>query len=163
MDIDMPVMNGIDATQKALEINPDLKIMVLTMFGDEKYYVKMIEAGAKGFLLKSSNKNELETAVREVASGQTYFSNELLRKIIARIGMPVKSNKSEDEVHNFSERETEIIQHMCQGLTTSEIAEKLFLSAKTVENYRVRLLQKTGCKNAVSLVVYAIKNKIVVI
>lgn len=160
MDIDMPIMNGIEATQKAVEICPELKVLVLTMFGEEKYYVEMIDAGAKGFVLKSSNKSELIKAIVDVSNGQSYFSNELLSRIIAKIGK-YKTSKDEKKAISFSNREVEIIQLMCTGLSTNEIADKICLSKKTVENYRVKLLQKTGCKNSVSLIVYAIKNGII--
>ena len=160
MDIDMPVMNGIESTRKAVKKYPDLKILVLTMFGEEKYYVEMIDAGAKGFVLKSSNKIELIKAIIDVSNGLSYFSNELLSKIIAKIGK-YKTTKDKKKIISFSKREIEIIQLICTGISTKEIAEKIFLSKKTVENYRVKLLQKTKCKNSVSLIVYAIKNGII--
>ena len=160
MDIDMPIMNGIEATKKAIEKYPELKVLVLTMFGEEKYYVEMIDAGAKGFVLKSSNKSELIKAIVDVSNGQSYFSNELLSGIIAKIGK-YKMSKDEKKAISFSNREIEIIQLMCTGISTNEIADKICLSKKTVENYRVKLLHKTGCKNSVSLIVYAIKNGII--
>jgi len=86
MDIEMPYMNGMEATRKALEMVPDMKIIAVTMFGDEEYYYKMIELGVKGFIVKSSGINELENAIREVMMGESYFSNELLRKIINNFG-----------------------------------------------------------------------------
>lgn len=86
MDIDMPYMNGMEATRKALEMVPEMKIIAVTMFGDEEYYYKMIELGVKGFIVKSSGINELENAIREVMMGECYFSNELLRKIINNFG-----------------------------------------------------------------------------
>jgi len=86
MDIDMPYMNGMEATRKALEMAPDMKIIAVTMFGDEEYYYKMIELGVKGFIVKSSGITELENAIREVMMGESYFSNELLRKIINNFG-----------------------------------------------------------------------------
>ena len=160
MDIDMPIMNGIEATKKAIEKYPELKVLVLTMFGEEKYYVEMIEAGAKGFVLKSSNKSELIKAIVDVINGQSYFSNELLSKIIAKIGK-FKTSKDKKSTISFTDREVEIIQLMCTGISTNEIADKLSLSKKTIENYRVKLLHKTECKNSISLVVYAIKNGII--
>ena len=160
MDIDMPVMNGIEATKKAIEKYPKLKVLVLTMFGDEKYYVEMINAGVKGFVLKSSNKSELIKAIIDVSNGQSYFSNELLSKIITKIGK-YKIPKHTKKTISFSKREIEIMQLMCTGISTNEIADKIYLSKKTIENYRVKLLQKTGCKNSIGMIVYAIKNGIV--
>lgn len=86
MDIEMPFMNGMEATRKALEMVPDMKIIAVTMLGDEEYYHKMIELGVKGFIVKSSGIGELENAIREVMLGESYFSNELLRKIINNYG-----------------------------------------------------------------------------
>lgn len=160
MDIEMPGMNGIEATRKIIESNPDQKILVLTMFGDQHYYFQMIEAGARGFILKSCNKNELEEAVRMVHEGQSYFSNELLRKLVVKLSSKKMLGSGKDVVE-FSDQETNILKYMCQGFSTNEIANKVHLSAKTIENYRVKLLQKTNCKNSVSLVVYAIKNQII--
>jgi len=88
MDISMPVMNGIEATKIAVEKNPELKIMALSMNGDEDYYYKMIEAGVKGFLLKDSGIKEIERAILSVIDGDTYFSNELLRRIISSLAKP---------------------------------------------------------------------------
>jgi len=160
MDIDMPVMDGIETTKKATEKSPNLKILALSMFGDEKYYTQMIQAGAKGFILKNAGKLELENGIKEVASGESYFSSELLRKIIVEIGEK-KVTASKEEVIEFADREMEIIQLLSNGKDTKEIAEKLFLSARTIDSYRSKLLAKTGTNNTVSLVIYAIKNGLV--
>jgi len=87
MDIDMPNMNGMEATQKALEMFPDLKIIVFSMFGDKEYYIKMIDLGVKGFILKSSGITELEQAIYDVMVGKSYYSNELPRKTINKFGL----------------------------------------------------------------------------
>ncbi len=159
MDIAMPLMDGIEATQRALEIMPELKIIALTMFGDEEYYYKMVELGVKGFILKSSGIGEVEKAINDVMSGDCYFSNELLRRIISNFGM--KGAKKTLENIGLIAREIEILRQVCQGLTTEEIAQKLFISAKTVKSHRSNLLEKTGCKNSTCLMLFAIKNKLV--
>jgi len=159
MDIDMPRMNGLDATEKALEILPDLKIIAFSMFSDEEYYYKMIDRGVKGFILKTSGINELETAIQNVMAGDTYFSNELLRKIINNFGRP-NTNKLA-ALDNLTEREIEVLQQICLGLSTDQIAEKLFISPKTVKSHKSNLLEKTVCKNTPALILYAIKNKLV--
>ena len=159
MDIDMPHMNGLEATEKAMELMPDLKIIAFSMFSDEEYYYKMIDRGVKGFILKTSGINELETAIQNVMSGDSYFSNELLRKIINNFG---HSNTAKPLLHeNLTEREVEILQQICLGLSTEEIADKLFISPKTVKSHKSNLLEKTVCKNTPSLILFAIKNKIV--
>jgi DNA-binding NarL/FixJ family response regulator len=145
MDIDMPHMNGMEATEKSLALHPDLKIIAFTMFSDEDYYYKMIDLGVRGFILKSSGILELKNAIAQVMNGDSYFSNELLRKIINRLGRKNRENPEEKIV--LTEREMEILQHICLGLTNDEIAQKLFISTKTVKRHRANLLEKTMCKN----------------
>ncbi|TLX72159.1 response regulator transcription factor [Labilibacter sediminis] len=159
MDISMPIMNGIEATKIAVERNPNLKVMALSMNGDEEYYYKMIEAGVKGFLLKDSGIKEIEKAISAVLGGDCYFSNELLRRIINNIGKPMDKQKESKSL--LSNREIEVCREICNGLTNEEIAEKLFISAQTVKGHRSSLLSKTNCRNSASLVMYAIKNKII--
>ncbi len=159
MDISMPVMNGIEATKLAIERDPELKIMALSMNGDEDYYYKMIEAGVKGFLLKDSGIKEIERAIYSVIDGDSYFSNELLRRIISNLAKPADVKNEVDSL--LSTREKEVLVEICNGLTNDEIAEKLFISAQTVKGHRSNLLSKTNCRNSASLVMYAIKNKIV--
>jgi DNA-binding NarL/FixJ family response regulator len=162
MDIEMPVMDGLEATTKAKAAWPDLKILALTMLNDKDNYSSMIHAGAMGFVLKTSGKQELEKAIKTVIGGECYFSNELLRQIIfnskKQKSLPGQSAGLDI---NLTEREIEVLQYFCKGLTTSEIAEKLFRSIKTVEAHRSRLLQKTNTKNTINLVLYAIRNKLV--
>jgi len=157
MDIDMPYMNGMEATQKALEIIPTLKIVAVTMFGDEEYYYKMIELGVKGFILKTSGINEIEKAIHDVMIGESYFSNELLRKIINSIGR--KNNHKPSIKTLLTDRELEVLKLICYGLTTDEIGQKLFISPKTVKSHRSNLLEKTNCKNTPEMIIYALKNK----
>ncbi|TRX72056.1 response regulator transcription factor [Carboxylicivirga sp. M1479] len=159
MDISMPILNGIETTIKALHQNPDLKIVALSMHGDDEYYYKMIEAGAKGFLLKDSGIKEIEHAIRTVINGDSYFSNELLRRIITNINKPEQNSVIKE--HNISKRELEVLKEICNGLTNDEIAEKLFISAQTVKGHRSSLLAKNNCRNSASLVMFAIKNKLV--
>lgn len=164
MDIDMPVMGGVEATAKISEKYPEIKILVLSMFGDEKLYIKMIKAGANGFILKTSGKYELENAIKQVAAGESYFSNELLRRIVSNIGenKQLQHQNSKEKIE-FTDREMEILKHVCRGLTTNEIADIVSLSQKTIDVYRTKLLSKTNSKNTVSLVMFAIKNEIITI
>ncbi|MDY4043205.1 MAG: response regulator transcription factor [Marinifilaceae bacterium] len=160
MDIEMPEMNGIEATIEAMRLRPSLKIIVLSMYGDEQYYYKMIDAGAKGFLLKNSGIDKVVTAIQKVAAGESFFSEELLVNILNNM----RDNKAEevDPVDNdISERELEILYQVCLGLSNQEIADKLFISKRTVDKHRANLLSKTGCRNTAALVMYAIKNRII--
>ncbi|MDA3891247.1 MAG: response regulator transcription factor [Salinivirgaceae bacterium] len=159
LDISMPIMDGVIAAQAAVEKFPSIKIIVLSMFGDKEYYYKMISAGVKGFVLKSSGKNELESAILNVMEGNSFFSNELLIQIIADIGY--KSDSEKKQTNEFTPREYDVLKLFCQGLSAKEIADQMALSKKTIEGYRTKLFHKTGTKTSTSLVVYAIKNKIV--
>lgn len=157
MDIAMPEMDGVEATKQALKLQPGLKVIVLSSFGDEKYYFSMVEAGVKGFVLKNSGIAELKNAIDEVYHGRSWFSPELLQKIILKLNAPPKKNKETD----LSGRELEVLRLICQSLTNEEIADKLNLSYETIKWHRANILSKTGCSNTAGLVIYAIKNKLI--
>ncbi len=163
MDIEMPVMGGLEATREALARWPDLKILVISMFSDRDHYENMIAAGVMGFVLKTSGKQELEKAITNVAKGESYFSNELLRNIILSMGKKASQEEQRIKQIDFTDRETEILKLFCEGLTSSEIGEKLNRSVKTIEAHRSKLIKKTKTKNTINLVLYAIKNKLVVV
>lgn len=156
MDINMPVMDGVEATANSLEIYPELNIVALSMFGDEAYYYRMIQVGAKGFLLKNSDVEEVIEAIETVLDGKNYFSRELLFNIIKNFN---KLSDSTGEFHELSEREMEILKLICQGLSNHEISEKLFISKRTVDKHRSNILEKTNSKNTAQLVMQSIKNK----
>jgi DNA-binding NarL/FixJ family response regulator len=159
MDINMPEMDGIDATRKGLKINPSINIIALSMYGEEEYYYKMVDAGARGFLLKDSDISEVKEAILTVMKGGSYFSQELLYHVIQKI----KHREQETKTANLSKRETEILGKICEGLSNQEIAETLFISKRTVDKHRANLLGKTNSKNTASLILFAIKNKLIVI
>jgi len=161
MDIDMPVMNGIETTKKAISIKPDLKIIALSMLGEKDNYSAMIKAGAMGFVLKTSGKQELEKAIKVVLGGGSYFSNELMRQIIINNEKQATPKNSGFVDIKLTEREQEILQYLSIGLTVKEIADKLFRSVKTIEAHRSKLLEKTDTKNTINLILFAIKNKLV--
>lgn len=161
MDYAMPEMNGAETTRRALELFPDLKVITLSMFGDNAYYSNMMSSGAKGFLLKDSEFNEVVEAVETVYGGGTYFSASLLESLSYSMrSTGAAGNVSDDiaEADRLSEREIEVLVAICQGLSTQEIADKLFISKRTVDKHRANILEKSGCKNTASLVVYAIRN-----
>jgi DNA-binding NarL/FixJ family response regulator len=157
MDINMPEMDGIEATRKGLKICPGLNIIALSMYGEEEYYNKMVDSGAKGFILKDSDISEVKEAILTVHKGGNYFSQELLYHVIQRI----KHRESENKSANLSKREREILLKICEGLSNQEIAETLFISKRTVDKHRANLLGKTNSKNTASLILFAIKNKLI--
>lgn len=158
LDINMPVMDGIEAATIAQKLYPDLRIITLSMYGEEDYYYKMVNAGVKGFLLKNSDIKEVKTALDVVFEGGSFFSSELLQNLVNSL----KSSSRSKEIHaELSEREMEILILICQGLSNQEIGDKLFISKRTVDKHRANILEKSESKNTAQLVVYAIKNKLV--
>ena len=155
-------MDGIETTQVLMSKNPSLKIIALSMFGDEEYYYKMIHSGVKGFILKESGSKELEEGIRDVYNGKNFFSQELLRNIIVNLSdKKTTPNKTNQSMITFTRREIDILHQLCSGLSNKEIADQLNISVRTVESHKSNLIQKTGVKKTIGLVMYAIKNSIV--
>lgn len=157
MDISMPEMDGIEATRKGLKLCPEIDIIALSMYGEEEYYYKMVDAGAKGFLVKDSDISAVKDAILTVRKGGSYFSQELLYHVIQKI----KHRENENKSANLSKRETEILFKICEGLSNQEIADTLFISKRTVDKHRANLLGKTNSKNTASLILFAIRNKLI--
>ena len=161
MDYSMGALNGADTTERAIAQASELKVISLTMYGDNAYYTRMAAAGAKGFLLKDSGFDEVVEAVQTVCSGGTYFSSLLLSSLSQSLRSTQTHTHSINEQDMLSEREVEVLVGICQGLSTQEIADRHFISKRTVDKHRANILEKSGCKNTASLVVYAIKNGLV--
>ncbi|TVQ15722.1 MAG: DNA-binding response regulator [Bacteroidetes bacterium] len=162
MDIQMPVMNGIEATKQALDLYPGLKIVAISMFGDEEYLVSMIEAGVKGFLLKTVEEYELQKAIDLVADNKNYFSDELLPVLTnSLVNRKSKPENAEPELkEDLTKREVEVLDLICKGYTIKEIADQLFISQRTVDGHKANLFRKTGVDSSVKLVTFAIKNSL---
>lgn len=159
MDISMPGLDGVETTRRALALCPTLRVITLSMYGDDHYYRLMLESGASGFVLKDSDIEEVYAAVEAVMDGDSYFSEALLGSFTRNMSrLTLHDTVSED---TLSEREVEILVEVCRGLSNQEIADKLFISKRTVDKHRANILEKTGCKNTANLVVYAIKNHLV--
>lgn len=160
MDIEMPFMNGIEASRQAKIKRPELEIIALSMYSNQKYYYEMIKSGVSGFVLKEATTTELEKAIRDVKSGSGFFSPKLLRQAVINIS-EIESKKNKIEKLQLTEREIEILDLICKGMSNNEISEKLFLSPKTVESHKSKLLRKTDTKNTAGLIIYAIKNELI--
>ncbi|MBS4013403.1 MAG: response regulator transcription factor [Bacteroidetes bacterium] len=160
MDIEMPILNGIEASKAALKLHPKLKIIALTMFGDDEYIQSMMDVGAKGFLMKNINKETLDKAILTVNNGGNYYSEELFEFFTKQFSKEKESPESELDL---TRREKEILQLLCEGLSNKEIADALFISERTVLGHKTNLLTKTNTKNSLSLMAFAIKKKLVVI
>lgn len=162
MDYAMPGMSGAQTTELALQLCPEMKIISLTMFADNAYYSQMVASGAKGFLLKDSEFDEVVAAVETVATGGSYFNESLLQSLSQSLRST--GNSAADsiaEADRLSEREIEILVGICRGESTQEIADRLYISKRTVDKHRANILEKSGCKNTASLVVYAIRHGLV--
>jgi len=161
MDISMPDKSGIEITDIITTDFPDIKVLVLSMYLNEDFIINALKAGAKGYLPKNTTKKELLEAIHVIYNGDEYFS-----KPIADIIMKsyVKKIKAEDDIsqkdNTLSSREMEILKLFVEGLTNSEIADKLFISIRTVESHKNHIMQKMGFKSTVDMVKYAIKNNI---
>lgn len=155
MDIEMPLLDGIETTKRALKLMPELRVIALTMYSDENYYTEMIEAGAMGFLLKNSRFEDVERAITEVSNNRNYFSAEILSYLVRMLEQKHTRTKT-DELTN---RELEVLICICRGMSNQEIADKLYISKRTVDKHRENILQKTQSKNTAEMVVYAIKNR----
>lgn len=156
MDIKMPGMDGIELTRIVSEKYPQVRIIGLTMFGEIQYFNEMLNAGASGFLLKHTQENELEQAIRAVMDGDFYFSEEFRKTFDGSpLAAPRKMKVS------LSDREIEILRYICQGYSNNEIADTLHLSPHTVDGHRRNLLSKSGAKNSVGLAIWAIKNGVI--
>ena len=156
MDIEMPGINGIETTREYLAEVPEANVIALSMYGDENYYTGMIDAGARGFLLKNSKFEDVQKAILEVTNGNNYFSPEILNGILRSLNRKKNGHKNSD----LTTREIEVLYHICKGLSNQEIADKLHLSKRTVDKHRENILLKTQSANTAQMVVYAIKNKI---
>ena len=156
MDINMPEMNGIDATKVVVEQFMDVKILALTMHAEETYITNMLKAGALGYVLKEAGTDELMTAIKSVASGQKYYSNEVSVTMINSL-----MNGSKSKSFALSDREVEVLSYISGGFTNKEVGDKLFISGRTVETHRRNILAKLEVRNTAEMIRYAIENNIV--
>ena len=161
LDLEMPVMNGKETLSQILEQYPDIKVIILTMYNHNSFVVDLMEHGASGYLLKDCDPQELLKAIRIVVSDGIYFNSKVSRALLAAItGNKTGSGKAVIS-NDLSQRDVDILNLICKEHTTNEIAEKLFLSPKTIEGYRKSLLEKTGAKNAAGLAIYAVKKGLI--
>lgn len=159
-DINMPEMDGVEFISSVKKSNPDQIILVLTMMNDIIKVKKLIGMGINGFILKNSPKEELFEAVDKVMSGKDYYSKEVYDLLISNISKRSSNKRLTYEV-SLSDREKEILTLIASDLSNQEIADKLFISIRTVETHKGNLLQKTGCKNIAGLVMYGVEKGII--
>jgi DNA-binding NarL/FixJ family response regulator len=159
LDLAMPEMNGLETTEALKKEFPDVKIIVLTVHNEERHIVKMVGMGVNGYLVKNAEIDEVIKAIESVMFKGFYFNESTLLSI--QNGMSQRRPKSFDTHSPLTIREKEILELICKEFTTPEIAEKLYLSVRTVDGHRNHLLEKTGARNTAGLVLYALRYDIV--
>lgn len=152
LDISMPEVNGMDVAQKILRDHEDAKIIVLSMYNDDDYISKCMEHGVRGYVVKSETGGQLEEAVETVLRGEVYFSNEAQKAILKRYSNTLAKKKTTEISVRLTAREIEIVKLIGEGMTNQQMADRLFISQRTVETHRANLMKKVGVKNAIELV-----------
>lgn len=157
LDLNMPKVSGLVATKQINEANPDIKIIVLTMHDDREYIFRVIQAGASSYLLKSHPENDLIEAIRTVHRGEAYLYPNATRMLLEDY-IQKSSSATEDNLMKLSGREQEVLSYLAKGYTNREAGEQLFLSTKTIESHRSKIMEKLNLKTRPALVEYAAKN-----
>lgn len=163
LDINLPDTTGIELTKQITEENPSVKILILSMHMSEEFICNAIEAGAKGYLPKTTSQEELLNALNKINNGGEYYNNdvsEILLKSYIKKTKNASKNKIDKQI-TLTKRETEILKYFAEGLTNQEIADQLFISIRTVESHKNNIMQKLEMKSTVELVKYAIRNNII--
>lgn len=161
MDLKMPLLNGVEATKKVHKKFPQVKIIALTSYDTKPFIINMIQEGASSYLVKNASPKDMIHTINEVASKGFYYNDLIMNIIHEGLIFGTKKTKCSFDEEYLTTREKEVLELICEQLSTNEIAEKLFISPRTVDGHRNNLLLKTESKNIAGLVVYAIQNKIV--
>jgi two-component system response regulator NreC len=160
-DIKMPYMDGVEATKYLTQHYPSCRIIALSMFNEENLIVDMLEAGAKGYLLKNADKQEILDAIENVYEGNVYYCKHTTSNLASMIVKSKFNLSVKKETVVFGDREKEIIKLICFQCTAQEIGNRLFISKRTVEGYRTKILEKINAKNTAGVVVYALKHNLI--
>jgi len=163
MDMNMPVMNGLECTRRIKAEMPEVKILVLSMHDHENYLIDLLDAGGHGYVLKNTSKEELAFAIRKIYRNGIYMGPEFTLNMLQkfRSNFPAHERGEKKEQLNISDREMEVLNLVAQGKTNSEIARTLFTSVRTIETRRKNLLDKTQTNNTATLIKYAVQHGLV--
>ena len=159
LDISMPVMNGLEACAAFKERFPGIRLLIITMHDEREYILKVVQAGAAGYVLKDAPPEELILAVQTVCQGGTYFSSSVARTLFSDFGNNSRSNNSTEDI--LSPREEDVLALLAEGMGNKEIARELDISVRTVEAHRLKIKQKLGISNSAGLIRYALDNGVV--
>lgn len=157
LDIEMDVMDGLVATKQIKNLYPNVRVLILTMYNNEKFIKEIIKSGASGYILKNKSGNELVKAIRTVYQGQEYFTDTVKETLIASLQ---KKKKGEGYPAKLTTREKEVLHLIVEGNSSREISEKLFIAGTTVETHRRNLIGKLGVNGTKGLIKYAIENNL---
>jgi DNA-binding NarL/FixJ family response regulator len=155
LDISMPGLNGLDVAQRISKHHPDTRVIILSMHTNESFVLKAIRNGASGYVLKASSSDDLVVAIHKVMAGDVYFSAPISQRALALYVEKARSQTADDPYESLTDREREVLQLSAEGFTAAEIAEKLFLSSRTVEMHRSNLMAKLDLRNQSELIRYA--------
>jgi RNA polymerase sigma factor (sigma-70 family) len=161
MDIAMPNLNGIQATAQVVKKNPQIGVIILSMYSDETYLLRTLAVGAKGYLLKETAEVDLDNAVRAVAQGKPFFSPAIANTLLQDYMRQLQQRGLQDSYDLLTEREKEVLQLLAEGKSNKEIAGMLNLSTNTVETHRTRLMQKLNLHSSAEIVLYAVRKRII--
>jgi len=161
LDLRMPEMDGIETTVEIRKQNEDVKIIIVTMLDDEKYVIHLMEVGANGYLLKNAEPEEIKTAITTAYENGYYFNDYVNKALLKRVVHKNQLKPVFNKDIELSSREIEVLKLICNEQTANEISKLIFLSPRTVEGIRTKLLEKIGVKNTAGLVMYAVKNRLV--
>ncbi len=161
LDISLPDVSGIKICSILKDSHPEINVLILSMYINEEFIFNALQAGAKGYLPKNTNKRELLNAVNAIYNGEEYFSNEISEIILKSYVSKVQNKKDVNSSEELSKREKEVLVLFAEGHSNAEISEKLYISVRTVESHKNHIMQKLQLKNTVDLIKYAIKNKYV--
>jgi two-component system, NarL family, response regulator NreC len=161
LDISMPKMNGIEAAQRVLSDGYKGKIIILTQFDKEEYVRKAIQIGARGYLLKDSLKSEVIDAIRKIFAGEIYVSSSISRLLVDEYVQQLKRKRISRDIPELTPREVEVLRLIAGGLSTKQIADKLYLSVRTIDFHRANISQKLGIHDIAGLTLYAVRHGLV--
>jgi DNA-binding NarL/FixJ family response regulator len=161
MDLKMPVKDGIETTKYLNKHFPAIRILILTMYEDERFVGHLMDSGANGYLLKSTDPEEIKRAITDVMRTGFYLNNFVNRVLIKKNYAKQKFNPNLNSEVIISEREKEVLSLVCMEYTAQEIAQKMEISSRTVEAIKDRLMERFGVKNSVGLVFFAMKNSLI--
>ena len=157
LDIGMPSLNGLDATRQIVKVNPDTKVLILTMHDSEQLIQNVLNAGARGYLMKSDAGRDLVVAVRALLSGQSFFTRRVAQIVLDGF-TGRRTTTTEGEFQQLTPKEREVVQLLAEGKRSKEAADVLKVSTKTLETHRSNIMRKLGCHSVTELVRYAIRN-----